>query len=164
MLVKEAWMNPTCYNDAARIESIGSHEYRASIHPDYSYGTTAHGGFIQSLLLETVNLHFATTLASYQQPDTLSFHTEFIRPSAVGEARIAIVDTRLSKTSSTVHVSLAQQGKDCVVGYFTSVDALCHPLILLSKCLLTIQKYQPSQSSRHLNPGISPTTTSFTTG
>jgi acyl-coenzyme A thioesterase PaaI-like protein len=108
---------PTTFADAAHIVPVSSHEYKATIHPDYSFGPVAHGGFMVALVSRVIAEHFRTTLAKYAQPDTVSLHLEFVRPGTIGEARLHVKDVRLGKDSSVVHVSLVQGSKEKVVGY-----------------------------------------------
>ena len=110
---------PTTFGDASLVESLGQHEYRVTIHPDFSWGTVAHGGYLFSLLWKAIAEHYRTALKSYDQPDTVAMHVELLRPVPLGEAVIHIKDMRLGKGSSTVHVALVQGGKERVVGYAT---------------------------------------------
>jgi len=110
---------PTKFEDASRIEPLGSHEYAIKVHPDFAWGTVAHGGYLFSLLWKAIAEHYRTTLKSYDQPDTVAMHVELLRPVPLGEAVIQIKDVRLGKGSSTVHVALVQGGKERVVGYAT---------------------------------------------
>lgn len=110
--------SPT-FGDASRVKSLGSHEYQVGIHPNFAWGSVAHGGYVFSLLWKTIGEHFGSTLASYAQPDTVAMHVELLRPAPVGEAVVRVKDMRLGKASSTVHVSLEQGGKERVVGYAT---------------------------------------------
>lgn len=73
-----------------------------------------------SLLGRTVAAHFATTLKAYHQPDTISFHNEFLLPVTLGDAAIHVQDVRLGKASSTLHVTMTQKGKLRMGAYFTS--------------------------------------------
>lgn len=107
------------FEDAARIEQNGSHEYKANVHADYSYGPAAHGGFLVALVWRSIAMHFKTTLANYNLPDTIACHVEFLRPVALGEVSINIKDVRLGKASSTVHATLTQKGTERVVVYGT---------------------------------------------
>jgi hypothetical protein len=72
-----------------------------------------------SLLWKVIAEHYRTTLASYDQSDTVAMHVELLRPTALGEAVVQVKDVRLGKGSSTVHVALVQGGKERVVGYAT---------------------------------------------
>jgi acyl-coenzyme A thioesterase PaaI-like protein len=110
---------PTTFGDASLVESLGQHEYRVTIHPDFSWGTVAHGGYLFSLLSKVIALHYSTTLQKYNQPDTVAMHVELLRPAPLGEAKVVVKDVRLGKGSSTVHVALVQDGKERVAGYAT---------------------------------------------
>lgn len=110
---------PTKFEDASRIRSLGTHEYRVVVHPDFAWGSVAHGGYLFSLLSKVIAEHYRTTLKKYAQPDTVAMHVELLRPVPLGEATVKITDSRLGKGSSTVHVALIQGGKERVVGYAT---------------------------------------------
>jgi len=110
---------PTKFEDASRVESLGAHEYGIKVHPDFAWGSVAHGGYLFSLLWKVIAEHYRTTLKSYDQPDMVAMHVELLRPVPLGEAVIQIKDVRLGKGSCTVHVALVQGGKERVVGYAT---------------------------------------------
>ena len=110
---------PTEFEDASRVQSRGTHEYAIKVHPDFAWGSVAHGGYLFSLLWKAIAEHYQTTLKSYDQPDTVAMHVELLRPVPLGEAVIHVKDVRLGKGSSTVHVALVQDGKERVVGYAT---------------------------------------------
>jgi acyl-coenzyme A thioesterase PaaI-like protein len=110
---------PTNFEDASRIKALGTHEYRIKVHPDFAWGSVAHGGYLFSLLWKAIAEHYRNALKSYDQPDTVAMHVELLRPVPLGEAVIQIKDVRLGKGSSTVHVALTQGGKERVVGYAT---------------------------------------------
>jgi len=115
---------PTTFEEASVVESLGTHEYRVSIHPDFSWGSVAHGGYLFSLLSKAIALHYRTTLQKYDQPDTAAMHLELLRPAPLGEAKVMVKDSRLGKGSSTVQVALVQGGKERVVGYATNTNRL----------------------------------------
>jgi acyl-coenzyme A thioesterase PaaI-like protein len=110
---------PTTFSEASQIQPRGTHEYGVVVHPDFAWGTVAHGGYLFSLLWKVIAEHYRTSLASYDQPDTVTMHVELLRPTALGEAMVQVKDVRLGKGSSTVHVALVQSGKERVVGYAT---------------------------------------------
>lgn len=76
-----------------------------------------HGGLLASVVLDAVRQHFSTTLKSHNQPHTFSLHLVFLRPAVAGKAILEIKGTKPGASTSTTHVSLSQNGKDCVVGY-----------------------------------------------
>lgn len=110
---------PTNFEQASQIQSLSSHNYQVDIHADFSWGTVAHGGYLFSLLWKVIAEHFRSSLASYDQPDTIAMHVELLRPAPLGKAEVKVKDVRLGKGSSSVHVSLEQGGKERVVGYAT---------------------------------------------
>ena len=129
----------TPFEEAAKIRKINSHEYACNVHPQYSFGPAAHGGFLIALIWRAVGVHFgregtlgrylssngvverlmADFKQRYNQPHTIAFHIEFLRPTAVGDATVMIKDVRIGKGTSTVHASLVQGGKERCVVYAT---------------------------------------------
>lgn len=111
--------NIPCLDEAAKPTQVSSHEYSANIHPEWSYGTAAHGGYLNTVIMKSVALHFHTTLKQFNQRDAISLHFEYLRPTALGEVRVHIRELRASKAVSTVNFSLQQNGRERVVGYTT---------------------------------------------
>lgn len=99
---------PTKFEDASRVESLGSHEYGIKVHPDFAWGSVAHGGYLFSLLWKAIAEHYRTTLKSYDQPDTVAMHVELLRPVPLGEAVIQVKDVRLGKRSPSFVSSHAE--------------------------------------------------------
>lgn len=82
--------------------------------------TVPHGGFITACFLEVASKHFATTLAKQKQPHTISMHTEFVRRTKVGSALFTVKDVKLGRGTTTIHVTLSQDGQDEVLAYMTN--------------------------------------------
>lgn len=154
---------PTKFEDASRVRPLGTHQYGINVHPDFAWGSVAHGGYLFSLLWKAIGEHYRTTLKSYDQPDTVAMHIELLRPVPMGEAVIQIKDVRLGKGSSTLHVALVQGGKERVVGYATWVS-LSHDLRLIHFGNANKQQqHQPIQDKRPHNPnGLRPDSSSST--
>lgn len=68
-----------------------------------------------ALITRTIGVHFATTLAKYDQPDTFSYHVEFLRPTSVGDATITIRDLWIGKASSSVQATFVQNGQENII-------------------------------------------------
>jgi len=66
--------------------------------------------------------HFSTTLAGQNQPHTIALHLEFVKRTQVGPATFTVKQVKLGRQTSTVHISLAQDGREEVVGYFTNTN------------------------------------------
>lgn len=71
-------------------------------------------------LLEVVKAHFSTTLAGQNQPHTIALHVEFLRRTQAGPAIFTIQDVKLGRQTTTVHVSLQQEGREEIVAYVTN--------------------------------------------
>ena len=72
-----------------------------------------------SLIFETVQQHFRTTLQGCKQPDLFDLHVCFLRPTIFGEATLDTQDIKLGSNVSTVHVTLSQNGKERVKAYIS---------------------------------------------
>lgn len=101
-----------------------------------------------SLLWKAVATHHSTTLAKYNQPDTISFHVEFLLPVTLGDVTISIQDVRLGKVSSTVNVTMTQGGKQRMGAYFTYVSMLLRQLGF--EIVNVLQQCQSIHSKRYL--------------
>lgn len=53
----------------------------------------------------------------YRHHDVLNMQIQFLRPVLSAQVDIAVRVVSVAKNISTVHVSLSQNGKDCLVGY-----------------------------------------------
>lgn len=116
------------FAEATSIKAIDSRTYSAHLHDSWTIGTVPHGGIVASTVLAAVKLHFQTTLASYNQPHTITLNLEFLRRTSTGPAIISIQNVKLGRRTSTVHVVLTQTSglsdvsatpTTCVVGYLT---------------------------------------------
>ncbi|KAF7189005.1 hypothetical protein HII31_09669 [Pseudocercospora fuligena] len=108
------------FDEATPIERINSHEYQTKVDVEYNYGSSAHGGFLVALVWKTIKMHYQTTLKDRHQPDTTSFHLEFLRPTTTGPVSIHIKDVRLGKATSVVHATMIQGGTEKCVAYATN--------------------------------------------
>ncbi|EOD47631.1 putative thioesterase family protein [Neofusicoccum parvum UCRNP2] len=117
-------MAPT-FADATAVAAVGSHTYSANFYTDWSVGSVPHGGFVTSVFLRVASTHFGTTLAAQNQPHTITLHLEFLRRTQEGPATFKVKDAKLGRQTSTIHVSLVQDGREEVVGYITNsnIDA-----------------------------------------
>lgn len=79
-----------------------------------------HGGYITSCFLQVAKTHFSKTLARQNQPHTITLHLEFVRRTEVGPATFKVRDVKVSRLTSTVHISLFQSGREEVIGYLTN--------------------------------------------
>lgn len=81
-----------------------------------------HGGVVTATVLRAAATHFGTTLAKQNQPHTITLHAEFLRRTRAGPATLTVRDAKLGRQTSTVHVALAQDGRDEVVVYVTNAN------------------------------------------
>lgn len=82
--------------------------------------TVPHGGYITSCFLQVAKTHFSKTLSGQNQPHTITLHLEFVRRTEVGPATFKVRDVKVGRLTSTVHISLFQNGREEVIGYLTN--------------------------------------------
>jgi acyl-coenzyme A thioesterase PaaI-like protein len=71
-------------------------------------------------MMRVATTHFNTTLAAQKQPHTITLHAEFLRRTHAGQATFTVKDVKLGRQTSTVHITLSQDGRDEVVAYLTN--------------------------------------------
>ncbi|OJD35016.1 thioesterase family protein [Diplodia corticola] len=108
------------FAEATAVEAVDSHTYSASFYSDWCVGSVPHGGVVTSAFLRVASLHFRTTLAAQKQPHTITLHLEFMRRTQEGPVTFRVRDAKLGRQTSTIHVSLEQDGREEVVGYITN--------------------------------------------
>ncbi|GAB7349638.1 hypothetical protein MBLNU459_g0317t1 [Dothideomycetes sp. NU459] len=105
---------------ATRVQSAGSHTYTANFFDEYCIGAVPHGGYVTSCFQKVASAHFASTLSKQNQPHTITMHLEFLRRTEVGLATFTVKDAKVGRTTSTIHVTLTQGGREEVVAYITN--------------------------------------------
>lgn len=68
--------------------------------------------------MQVAATHFAGTLSKQNQPHTIALHLEYVRRTEVGPATFRVRDVKLGRLTSTIHISLFQNGREEVLGYF----------------------------------------------
>ncbi|KAI1810397.1 thioesterase-like superfamily-domain-containing protein [Poronia punctata] len=114
-------MAPT-FAEATAVKATGSHTYAAHFPSEWCIGSVTHGGVVTATILRVASTHFRTTLAAQKQPHTITLHTEFLRRTSAGDATFTVRDVKLGRQTSTIHVSLSQDGREEVVAYLTHAD------------------------------------------
>ncbi|KAI0457552.1 thioesterase-like superfamily-domain-containing protein [Xylaria acuta] len=114
-------MVPT-FADATAVKATGSHTYDAHFPSEWCIGSVTHGGVVTATLLRVAARHFGTTLAKQKQPHTITLHAEFLRRTRAGLATFTVKDMKLGRQTSTVHVTLTQDGREEVVAYMTNAN------------------------------------------
>lgn len=77
-----------------------------------------HGGYVTSCFMQVAATHFSRTLSKQNQPHTIALHLQFSRRTEVGPATFHVRDVKLGRLTSTIHISLFQNGREEVLGYF----------------------------------------------
>ncbi|KAF3067124.1 hypothetical protein GL218_08903 [Daldinia childiae] len=111
-------MVPT-FLEATAVRAVDSHTYSANFKSEWCVGSVPHGGVVTSIFLRVAATHFRTTLAAQNQPHTVSLHIEFLRRTQEGSATLVVRDVKLGRQTSTIHITLSQEGREEVVGYLT---------------------------------------------
>lgn len=111
---------PTIFAEATACTQIDANTYRTHFAPDWVIGSVPHGGYVTSCFLQVVQTHFVTTLKKQNQPHTITLHLDFLRRTQTGPAEFKVKDVKLGRQTSVVHVTLTQDGREEVVGYFTN--------------------------------------------
>ncbi|KAK5134293.1 hypothetical protein LTR08_006722 [Meristemomyces frigidus] len=105
---------------ATAVEQVGPHTYTADFKDGWNIGGVPHGGYVASTFEQVVKTHFDTTLRKQNQPHTMTAHLEFLRRTQLGSATFKVKDVKLGRQTSVVHVTLTQDDREEVVGYFTN--------------------------------------------
>ncbi|KAI1308156.1 thioesterase-like superfamily-domain-containing protein [Xylaria venustula] len=114
-------MAPT-FAKATAVNATSSHTYSANFLSEWCIGSVTHGGVVTATLLRVAATHFGTTLAKQNQPHTITLHAEFLRRTHAGPAILTVRDVKLGRQTSTIHISLAQDGREEVVAYLTNAN------------------------------------------
>ncbi|KAL8709109.1 MAG: hypothetical protein Q9220_006130 [cf. Caloplaca sp. 1 TL-2023] len=115
------------FANATAVKAVDSHTYTANFSEDWCIGNVPHGGLVTSCFLSATALHFSTTHAALNQPQTITLHLTFVRRTSVGPALFTFRDVKLGRRTSTIHVALSQSSNDdskaaaepSVIGYIT---------------------------------------------
>lgn len=97
---------------ASAVTQTSSSTYNATLSPEWVIGSVPHGGYVGAVINNAVALHFKTTLKSYNQPDLLTAHYEYIRRTSASAATVSIKPLKLGRQTSTVYATLSQPDKD----------------------------------------------------
>ncbi|KAH9903993.1 thioesterase-like superfamily-domain-containing protein [Xylariomycetidae sp. FL2044] len=110
------------FGEATAVRASDTHTYIVELHNEWCIGSVPHGGVVTSVFLRVAAAHFGSTLAAQNQPDTIILHLEFLRRTQAGPATLQVRDVKIGRQTSTIHVSLAQEGREEVVGYLTNAN------------------------------------------
>jgi len=106
--------------EATTLSASSSHTYTANFPENWCIGAVPHGGFITSCFLQVASTHFSGTLSERDQPHTISLHLEFVRRTETGPAAFTVKDVKLGRMTSTIHITLSQDGREEVLGYISN--------------------------------------------
>ncbi|KAI0541270.1 thioesterase-like superfamily-domain-containing protein [Xylaria digitata] len=114
-------MIPT-FAEATGVKATGTHTYSANFPSEWCIGSVTHGGVVTATLLRVAATHFSTTLAKQNQPHTIVLQAQFLRRTRAGLAAFTVKDMKLGRQTSTIHISLTQDGREEVVAYLTNTN------------------------------------------
>jgi hypothetical protein len=80
------------------------------------------GGCVAAILSSAAQAHFATTLATYQQPDLHTLHIQFFRPCTAAPSTVTITDLKVGRGSCFIQLDLFQQGERRCTALATSTN------------------------------------------
>lgn len=106
--------------NATAVHQVDSHTYSATFQDGWTIGTVPHGGYVTATFQQVVRKHFETTLRKQHQPHTITLHLDFLRRTQLGPAIFKVIDKKLGRQTSIVHVTLTQDDREEVVGYITN--------------------------------------------
>ena len=107
---------------ATSVRASSSHTYEADFSEQWCIGAVPHGGFVTACFMQVAKAHFAGTLAKQKQPHTITLHLDFVRRTQTGPATFTVKDVKLGRMTSTIHVTLTQDGREEVLGYISNSD------------------------------------------
>jgi acyl-coenzyme A thioesterase PaaI-like protein len=129
------------FAEALKVDPIDSHAYRVHLKlewcigsgtpqtgrrphsPDADHHTTVpHGGVVTSVLQSVAKQHFLTTLRAQNQPDCITLHADFVQRTSAGLAIVTVKDVKLGRQTSTVQVTLTQDGRNEVIAVLTHAN------------------------------------------
>ncbi|KAI9654964.1 MAG: hypothetical protein M1821_005717 [Bathelium mastoideum] len=74
------------------------------------------GGLVIAQVHHAAKQHFSAVHNELDQPDVLNVQIQFFRLLFPSKATVHFKDTHLGKSGSTLHFTVSQNGKDCIVG------------------------------------------------
>ena len=86
------------------------------LHTDVGF-SGAFGGFLASVVQTVAGKHSTDTGGKYKHHDVLNMQIQFLRPVLSADIELSVTPVSAAKNMSTVHVTLSQKGKDCLLGY-----------------------------------------------
>ncbi|ETS76036.1 hypothetical protein PFICI_12980 [Pestalotiopsis fici W106-1] len=105
-----------------KVTAIDSHSYRVNFTDEWCIGSVPNGGVVTSVLQSVAREHFLTTLKSQNQPDCISLHADFVQRTSAGPAVVQVEDLKLGRQTSTVRLTLVQEGRKEVLVVLTHAN------------------------------------------
>ncbi|KAF3935444.1 hypothetical protein ABW20_dc0106787 [Dactylellina cionopaga] len=107
--------------EATAVKQLTSHTYSANLSKAYCIGTVPNGGYVSAVILRAAATHMSTTNSHISPPqhNTVSFHGMFMIKTNAGPVELKVIDTKIGRSYSVLHVELLQDGMKCVNAYIT---------------------------------------------
>ncbi|KAH8653345.1 thioesterase-like superfamily-domain-containing protein [Xylariales sp. PMI_506] len=110
------------FSDLVKVDAINPQTYKAELPDEWCIGSVPHGGAVTSVLLAVAQKHFYTTLASQNQPHCIIIHVDFVQRTSAGLALVKVTNIKLGRQTSTVQLTLTQDGRDEVIAMLTHAN------------------------------------------
>ncbi|KAK6218708.1 hypothetical protein LQW54_002631 [Pestalotiopsis sp. IQ-011] len=107
------------FSEILKVAAIDSHSYRVNFTDEWCIGSVPNGGVVTSVLQSVAQEHFRTTLRAQNQPDCISLHADFVQRTSAGPAVVRVEDLKLGRQTSTVRLTLVQEGRNEVLAVLT---------------------------------------------
>ncbi|EPS41613.1 hypothetical protein H072_4495 [Dactylellina haptotyla CBS 200.50] len=107
--------------EATAVKQLTSHVYSANLVRAYCIGAVPNGGYVSAVIIRAAATHMTTTHARISSPQhhTISFHGMFMIKTNAGPVELRIVDSKIGRSFSVLHIELVQEGMNCVNAYVT---------------------------------------------
>ncbi|KAF3928246.1 hypothetical protein AA313_de0207777 [Arthrobotrys entomopaga] len=110
--------------EATAVKQLSSHTYSGELSKAYCIGTVPNGGYVAAVMLRAAATHMTTTHSRISPPQhhTVSFHGMFMIKTNAGPVEVKIIDAKIGRSYSVLHVELLQEGMKCIAGYVTMAN------------------------------------------
>jgi hypothetical protein len=106
-------MDPTAFAESSAITPVGSGEFTADVHPEWSIGGKPNGGYLLSILG-----HAAAEVGSHDHVIAASAH--FLHSPDPGPVDVSVEVLRAGRSASQLRARMSQGGKQCIEALVTT--------------------------------------------
>ncbi|KAK6519216.1 hypothetical protein TWF281_003052 [Arthrobotrys megalospora] len=110
--------------EASAVKQLTSHTYSGNLSKAYCIGAVPNGGYVAAVILRAAATHMTTTHGRVSPPQhhAVSFHGMFMIKTNAGPVELKVVDTKIGRGYSVLHIELLQEGMKCVNAYVTMTN------------------------------------------